>query len=95
MLRITWHRWGVAVAQSGSLKTEPIAESGPLQAEPLGERRGPWIQKSSQPFNSYPRGARRRARDCIWAAAGAANTTAQTAAVDRDAKTKHFIEYLL
>jgi hypothetical protein len=92
VLRITWHRWGVAVAESGSLKTEPIAESGPLEAGPLAGAEGP-VDPEEFAYPSTVTGAEPAGAPVTvsWAAAGVANTTAQTAAVDRNVKTKRFI----
>jgi hypothetical protein len=97
--RVTWHRWGVAIAESGSLKTEPIAETGalktepsaetgPLEAEPLAGADGPEFPYPSTVTGAVPAGA---PVTVSWAAAGVADTTAQTAAADRNVKTKRFI----
>jgi hypothetical protein len=76
MSRVTWHRWGDA----GTF-IEPIAGADGL------------VSAEEFPYPStvtgvWPLGA---PVTVSWAAAGVADKTAQTAAVDRNVKTKRFI----
>ena len=76
MSRVTWHRWGDA----GTF-IEPIA--GPDR--PVSPEEFPY---PSTVTGAVPAG---EPVTVSWAAAGAADTTAQTAAVDRNIKTRRFI----
>ena len=89
--RVPWPRSGPANAEAGSLKAAPIAEPAPLKAAPIAEA-GP-VSPEEFPYPStvtgtVPLGA---PVTVSWAAAGVVDTTAQTAAVDRNVKTKRFI----
>jgi hypothetical protein len=79
---VTWHRSGAAIAESGALLAAPIAEAedGPVYP---GE-----LPYPSAVTGASPAGA---PVTVSWAAAGVADKTAQTAAVDRNVKTKCFI----
>jgi hypothetical protein len=79
--RVTWHRSGVA-----------IAEAGPLNAAPIAGADGP-VDPEEFPYPSTVTGAVPLGAPVTvsWAAAGGADTTAQTAVVDRNVKTKRFI----
>jgi hypothetical protein len=79
--RVTWHRWGDANAETGLLKTEPIAGADGL----VGPEEFPY---PSTVTGVWPLGA---PVTVSWAAAGVADTTAQTAAIDRNVSTKRFI----
>src|ERR1700722_19956428 len=79
--RVTRHRSGVAIAEAWPLNAEPIAGAdGPVDPEEL-----PY---PSTVTGAVPVGA---PVTVSWAAAGVADTMAQTAATDRNVKTKRFI----
>jgi hypothetical protein len=81
------------VAEAGTLNAAPIAETKPLSAEPIAGTDGPQdpeaLPSPSTVTGAVPLGA---PATVSWAAAGVADTTAQTAAIDRNTKTERFIE---
>jgi hypothetical protein len=74
--RITWHRSGAWSASAGPL----LEADGPVYPEEF-----PY---PSTVTGAVPAGA---PVTVSWAAAGLADTTAQTVAIDRNVKTKRFI----
>jgi hypothetical protein len=80
------------VADAGTLNAAPIAETKPLSAEPIAGTDGPQdpeaLPSPSTVNGAAPLGA---PATVSWAAAGVADTTAQTAAIDRNTKTERFI----
>jgi hypothetical protein len=80
--RVTWHRSGAAIAESGALSAGPTeeAEDGPEYPEELAY--------PSTVTGASPAGA---PVTVSWAAAEVADKAAQTAAADRNVKTKRFI----
>lgn len=80
--RVTWHRSGAAIAEAGALSAAPIAG---VEDEALYPGEFPY---PSIVTGAVPAGA---PMTVFWAPAGAAETTAQTAAVDTKVKTKRFI----
>jgi hypothetical protein len=80
------------VAEAGTLNAAPIAETKPLSAEPIAGMDGPLdpeeLPSPSTVTGAVPLGA---PATVSWAAAGVADTTAQTAAIDRNTKTERFI----
>jgi hypothetical protein len=79
--RVTWQRWGVVIAEAGLLKAEPIAGVDGL------------VDSEEFPYPSTVTGAVPLGAPVTvsWAAAGVADMTAQTAAIDTNVKTKRFI----
>lgn len=89
---MAWHCWGDANAETGLLTAEPIAETGLLKAEPIAGADWP-VAPEEFPYPSTVTGVSPLGAPVTesWAAAGVADTTAQTAAVDRNVKIKRFI----
>jgi hypothetical protein len=69
-----------------------IAEARAFNAEPIAGALGP-VDSEELPYPSTVTGAVPLGAPATvsWAAAGVVDMTAQTAAVDRNVKTKHFI----